>query len=199
MRDEEAQRPQATTNGGGGSSSSTSSASGLSNSSSSKRELGSSCSRLERLFGRGKYKLWALAAIILLALWSMFTGTVTLKWSGLDLKHSSHDSDASIHADLDVLDVDEREKMVRQMWDVYKHSSIVRLPSFWREAFGAAYQDLTSEVANIRNNALLEIAKMSFRSRSPDIDIYELPAVVEPTAKGSKAEDQARPRTGKQR
>lgn len=68
--------------------------------------------------------------------------------------------------------------MVRQMWDVYKHSSIVRLPSFWRDAFGAAYQDLTSEVASVRNAALLEIAKMSFRST----DIYEPPS-VESTAR----------------
>lgn len=33
------------------------------------------------LFGKGKYKAWALAAILLLAFWSMLTGTVTLKFS----------------------------------------------------------------------------------------------------------------------
>ncbi|KAL3639204.1 hypothetical protein CASFOL_017111 [Castilleja foliolosa] len=64
--------------------------------------------------------------------------------------------------------------MVRQMWNAYKHSSIVRLPSFWRDAFGAAFQDLTSEVASVRNAALLEIAKMYFRSHnlydSPPLD-----------------------------
>lgn len=58
--------------------------------------------------------------------------------------------------------MDEREKMVRQMWNVYKHSSVTKLPSFWRDAFGAAYQDLTSEVTTVRNSALWEIAKMSF-------------------------------------
>ncbi|KAJ1415302.1 hypothetical protein SESBI_18259 [Sesbania bispinosa] len=34
------------------------------------------------LFGKGRYKFWALAAILLLAFWSMFTGTVSLRWSG---------------------------------------------------------------------------------------------------------------------
>lgn len=33
------------------------------------------------LFGKGKYKAWALAAILLLAFWSMLTGTVTLNFS----------------------------------------------------------------------------------------------------------------------
>lgn len=50
------------------------------------------------------------------------------------------------------------------MWNVYKHSSVVKLPSFWRDAFGAAYQDLSSEVATVHNAALREIAKMSFGS-----------------------------------
>ncbi|KAL0432426.1 UNVERIFIED_CONTAM: hypothetical protein Slati_2576900 [Sesamum latifolium] len=83
------------------------------------------------------------------------------------------DLGSSIHGDLDILDVDEREKMVMQMWNAYKHSSTIRLPSFWRDAFGAAYQDLTSEVASVRDAALSEIAKMSFRSR----DVYEPPPV----------------------
>ncbi|KAI3804791.1 hypothetical protein L1987_26602 [Smallanthus sonchifolius] len=34
------------------------------------------------LFSKTRYKFWAIAAILLLALWSMFTGSVTLKWSG---------------------------------------------------------------------------------------------------------------------
>lgn len=57
----------------------------------------------EGVFGRGKYKLWALGAITLLAVWSMFTGTVTLKWSDVNLKHASNDLDPSLHSDLDVL------------------------------------------------------------------------------------------------
>ncbi|PIN06731.1 hypothetical protein CDL12_20718 [Handroanthus impetiginosus] len=171
MRDEEAQRPQTTSNG---SSSSTSSPASLSV---------KNGSGFVGLFGRGKYKLWVLGAIILLALWSMFTGSVTLKWSAVNLRQSSQDLDPSINGDIDILDVDEREKMVRQMWNVYKHSSIIRLPSFWRDAFGAAYQDLTSEVAGVRNAALLEIAKMSFGST----DIYDSPP-VESTAGASKDE-----------
>ncbi|KAI3464972.1 hypothetical protein Pfo_021635 [Paulownia fortunei] len=182
MRDEEAQRPQTTPS----SSSSTSSAASFS--------IKKDGSGFEGLFGRGKYKLWALTAITLLALWSMFTGSVTLKWSSVNLKHSSQDLDPSIHGDLDVLDVDEREKMVRQMWNVYKHSSIVRLPSFWRDAFGAAYQDLTSEVPSVQSAALLEIAKMSFRSR----DIYD-PPPVESTARLSKEEVRPRIKVGKTR
>lgn len=56
---------------------------------------------LEVMFGRGKYKLWALAAITLLALWSMFTATaVTRNWSDVNLKH---DDPSSLHSDLDVL------------------------------------------------------------------------------------------------
>ncbi|GFP92675.1 hypothetical protein PHJA_001411700 [Phtheirospermum japonicum] len=159
MRDEEAQKPQTAP--------SSSSSTNLAASLSTKREVSNS----EGLFGRGKYKLWALTAITLLALWSMFTGSVTLKLSAVNLKLSSEGLDTSIHGDLDILDVDEREKTVRQMWNAYKHSSIVRLPSFWRDAFGAAYQDLTSEVASVRNAALLEIAKMSFRSH----DLYDSP------------------------
>ncbi|KAL0391979.1 UNVERIFIED_CONTAM: hypothetical protein Sradi_2420700 [Sesamum radiatum] len=127
----------------------------------------------EGVCGRGRYKLWALGAIFLLAVWSMFTGSVTLKSSAVNVKHPSGDLGSSIHGDLDILDVDEREKMVRQMWNAYKHSSAIRLPSFWRDAFGAAYQDLTSEVASVRDAALSEIAKMSFRSR----DVYEPPPV----------------------
>ncbi|KAL6493109.1 hypothetical protein OROGR_032868 [Orobanche gracilis] len=163
MRDEESQKPQKTP------SSSTSSTASFS----STRDG----SNFEGLFGRGKYKLWALTAITLLALWSMFTGSITLKLSSVNLIHSSHDLDSSIHGDLDVLDVDERQKMVRQMWNVYKHSSIVRLPGFWRDAFGAAYEDLTSEVSGIRNAALLEIAIMSFWSR----DVYDSPPLKSTT------------------
>ncbi|CAI9116726.1 OLC1v1017955C1 [Oldenlandia corymbosa var. corymbosa] len=111
--------------------------------------------------GRGKYKFWALAAILLLAFWSMFTGSVTLKWSAGHLTHGSDDLDSPMHRDLDILEVEEREKLVRHMWEVYTQSKNARLPLFWREAFEAAYEDLTSGDTNIRNNAISEIAKMS--------------------------------------
>ncbi|KAK4387526.1 hypothetical protein Sango_2359200 [Sesamum angolense] len=161
----------------------------------------------EGVCGRGRYKLWALGAIFLLAVWSMFTGSVTLKSSAVNIKHPSRDLGSPSMLDGVYLfwvmfmiifclkrvkeqcfeiyskhwqltkgmspDVEEREKMVRQMWNAYKHSSAIRLPSFWRDAFGAAYQDLTSEVASVRDAALSEIAKMSFRSR----DVYEPPPV----------------------
>lgn len=54
------------------------------------------------IFGKGRYKFWALAAILLLAFWSMFTGTVSLRWSG-NLNSLSSDLDTPIHDDLDVL------------------------------------------------------------------------------------------------
>ncbi|KAG5061065.1 hypothetical protein JHK87_002094 [Glycine soja] len=115
------------------------------------------------LFGKGRYKFWALAAILLLAFWSMFTGTVSLRWSGT-LNSLSSDIDTPIHDDLDVLEMEEREKVVRHMWDVYTNSRRVRLPRFWQEAFEAAYEDLTSDVTEVRDAAVTEIAKMSVRS-----------------------------------
>ncbi|KAI5656047.1 hypothetical protein M9H77_24840 [Catharanthus roseus] len=111
-----------------------------------------------RILGRGKYKFWALAAVVLLAFWSMFTGSVTLKWSAGNL--SRVPDDFEIHKDLDILEVEEKEKQVKHMWDVYTQSRSIRLPTFWQEAFKAAYEDLTSEVPSIRKNALSEIAKM---------------------------------------
>lgn len=43
--------------------------------------------------------LWILAAVILIALWSMFAGSVTLKWS----LSNNDDLDSTILEDLDVL------------------------------------------------------------------------------------------------
>ncbi|KAL6521506.1 hypothetical protein OROGR_018075 [Orobanche gracilis] len=116
------------------------------------------------IFGRGRYKFWALAAILLLAFWSMLTGTVTLRWSAGDLKDRFNDDYSSHSADdLDVLDVEEREKLVKHMWNVYIHSQRVRLEGFWQEAFVASYEDLTSEVPEVREAAISEIAMMSAR------------------------------------
>ncbi|CAA7393654.1 unnamed protein product [Spirodela intermedia] len=113
--------------------------------------------------GRGRYKFWALAAIILLAFWSMFTGTVTLKWSAGNLNHITDDIDVPIYEDLDVLEMEEREKVVRHMWDVYTHSQRIQLPRFWQVAFEAAYEDLASGEPAVREAAVSEIAKMSIR------------------------------------
>ncbi|MQL83367.1 hypothetical protein Taro_015853 [Colocasia esculenta] len=120
------------------------------------------------LFGKGRYKFWALAAIILLAFWSMFTGTVTLKWSAGNLGHVSDDLDAPIHDDLDVLEMEERGKVVRHMWDVYTHSQRIQIPRFWQEAFEAAYEQLASEDPAVRDAAVAEIAKMSMRIADPE-------------------------------
>uniref|UniRef100_A0A7N0UC20 Uncharacterized protein n=1 Tax=Kalanchoe fedtschenkoi TaxID=63787 RepID=A0A7N0UC20_KALFE len=112
------------------------------------------------LFGRGRYKFWALAAILLLAFWSMFTGTITLRWSAGNLNRISDDSDTRISDDLDVLEMDERETVVQKMWDVYTRGH-VRLPRFWQESFEAGYEELTSDDPGVRDAAISEIAKMS--------------------------------------
>ncbi|KAF2302273.1 hypothetical protein GH714_033948 [Hevea brasiliensis] len=61
-------------------------------------------------------------------------------------------------------EMEEREKVVKHMWDVYTNSRRIRLPRFWQEAFEAAYEELTSDVPGIRDAAISEIAKMSVRS-----------------------------------
>lgn len=55
------------------------------------------------LFAKGRYKFWALAAILLLAFWSMLTGTVNLRWSAGNISHFTDDLVFPIHEDLDVL------------------------------------------------------------------------------------------------
>lgn len=52
---------------------------------------------------------------------------------------------------------------MRHMWDVYTNSHGVKLSGFWQEAFVAAYEDLTNEVPQVRDDAITEIAKMSVR------------------------------------
>ncbi|CAK9138788.1 unnamed protein product, partial [Ilex paraguariensis] len=120
------------------------------------------------LFGRGRYKFWALAAILLLAFWSMLTGTVTLRWSAGNLNRMSDDLGTLISDDLDVLEMEEREKVVKHMWDIYTNSPRIRLPRFWQEAFKAAYEELASELPEVRDAAMSEIAKISMRSINLD-------------------------------
>ncbi|CAN1323476.1 hypothetical protein LINPERPRIM_LOCUS32750 [Linum perenne] len=66
------------------------------------------------------------------------------------------------------VEVEEREKVVKHMWDVYMQSSGStgkrRLPRFWEEAFEAAYEALISDLPNVRDAAVSEIAKMSLLS-----------------------------------
>lgn len=60
--------------------------------------------------------------------------------------------------------MEEREKVVKHMWDVYTNSHRIRIPRFWQEAFEAAYEDLTSDVPEVREAAISEIANMSLHS-----------------------------------
>ncbi|CAA7022943.1 unnamed protein product [Microthlaspi erraticum] len=116
------------------------------------------------LFAKGRYKFWALAAILLLAFWSMLTGTVNLRWSAGNINHFTDDLIFLIHEDLDVLEMEEREKVVKHMWDVYNNGRRIRLPRFWQEAFEAAYEELTSDAPGVVEAAVTEIARMSIRS-----------------------------------
>ncbi|GFP84452.1 hypothetical protein PHJA_000589000 [Phtheirospermum japonicum] len=120
-------------------------------------------SDISSLFRRGRYKFWALTVILLLAFWSMLTGTVTLRWSAGDLNRVGEDYSFAAAEDLDVLDLEEREKLVKHMWDVHTNSQQIGLGGFWQEAFVAAYEDLTSEVPAVREAAISEIARMSVR------------------------------------
>ncbi|RHN70995.1 hypothetical protein MtrunA17_Chr3g0141491 [Medicago truncatula] len=88
-------------------------------------------------------------------------GSITLKLSINNLNPFSDDLDSMILDDLDVLEVEEREKVVRHMWDVYtrSHSNSIGLPQFWLEAFEAAYEHLVSDVPAVRDAAVSEIAK----------------------------------------
>ncbi|XP_020209741.1 uncharacterized protein LOC109794701 isoform X2 [Cajanus cajan] len=103
---------------------------------------------------------WVLAAIILLALCSIFTASLTLKCSPANL--TPHSDSTTLH-DFDVLEVEEREKVVRRMWDVYTQTKTA-LPRFWSHAFHAAYHHLLTHDPTVRDAAVTEIAKMSLRS-----------------------------------
>eukprot|EP00252_Welwitschia_mirabilis_P020261 TRINITY_DN492_c0_g1_i2.p1 TRINITY_DN492_c0_g1~~TRINITY_DN492_c0_g1_i2.p1 ORF type:complete len:167 (+),score=28.96 TRINITY_DN492_c0_g1_i2:544-1044(+) len=124
--------------------------------------------------GKGRYKVWALAVIILLAFWSMLSGTASLKWSAGNLSLFRDELDIHIRDDFDVLEIEAREKVVRHMWDVYVHYPRLKLTRFWQEAFHAAYEELESEVPGVREHAITEIAKMSLRSLDLDSDMQKL-------------------------
>ncbi|CAN4080045.1 unnamed protein product [Withania somnifera] len=115
------------------------------------------------IVGRARYKFWAFAAILLFAFWSMLTGTVTLHWSAVDLTAISQEIDIPLPQDLDVLEIEERENLVKHMWDVYRNSRGIKLPKFWQEAFEAAYEELTNDIPGVPEDAISEIAKMSVR------------------------------------
>uniref|UniRef100_A0A2P2J255 Uncharacterized protein n=1 Tax=Rhizophora mucronata TaxID=61149 RepID=A0A2P2J255_RHIMU len=89
--------------------------------------------------------------------------------------------------------MEEREKVVKHMWDVYTNSRRIRLPRFWQEAFEAAYEDLTSDDTGVIEAAISEIAKMSVRSVNLDPppvqsrNVRELSKHIELVQKGGDA------------
>ena len=61
-------------------------------------------------------------------------------------------------------EMEEREKVVKHMWDVYTNRWRSRLPRFWQESFEAAYEDLTNDDPGVREDAISEIARMFVRN-----------------------------------
>jgi hypothetical protein len=55
------------------------------------------------LLGKGRYKVWAFAAIALLALWSMSAASVSLRWSASGGLAVAGDLDVPLGDDLDSL------------------------------------------------------------------------------------------------
>ncbi|KAG2316982.1 hypothetical protein Bca52824_020104 [Brassica carinata] len=81
----------------------------------------------------------------------MLTGTVNLRWSAGNISHFADDLVFPIHENLDVL-------------NVYNNGRCIRLPRFWQEAFEAAYEELSSDVPDVVEATVSEIARMSIRS-----------------------------------
>ncbi|XP_022768953.1 uncharacterized protein LOC111312698 isoform X3 [Durio zibethinus] len=84
-------------------------------------------------------------------------------------------------------ELEEREKVVRKMWDVYTHSASARLPRFWLEAFEAAYEYLSSDVPGVRETAMSEIAKLSM----PSLNLDSASAQSKSSSRGIKTSKQA--------
>ena len=70
-------------------------------------------------------------------------------------------------------EMEEREKVVKHMWDVYTNSRWSRLRRFWQEAFEAAYKDLTNDDPGVREDAISEIARMSVRNIDLDLPLIQ--------------------------
>ncbi|RVW64437.1 hypothetical protein CK203_061710, partial [Vitis vinifera] len=90
-----------------------------------------------------------LAAISALTFWSMFTGTVTLRWSASNLNHISDDFDSHIHDDLDVLEMEEREGGEAHVGCVHQQPT-GKIAEILAEAFEAAYEDLANDDPDVR-------------------------------------------------
>ncbi|GKE29372.1 aldehyde dehydrogenase [Tanacetum coccineum] len=61
------------------------------------------------------YKFYALAAIILLAFWSMLTGTLTLNFSAGNLNNNNNHILSTTTHDLDLLEMEDKEKVVEHI------------------------------------------------------------------------------------
>lgn len=65
-------------------------------------------------------------------------------------------------------EIENRVKLVKRMWGAYMHSERGPLPSFWQEAFEAAYEDISGDDEQARQAAISEIARMSLRMLNLD-------------------------------
>ncbi|KAM7273071.1 hypothetical protein ACFE04_027735 [Oxalis oulophora] len=108
------------------------------------------------IFGNNTgYKFWILSSLLLLAFWSMFAGSVTLKWySSTSLTATTFLDDVQFHTydEIDILELGKREKVVRRMWEVYieRHNNKgIRLLKFWLHAFEVAFEYLVRDVAEV--------------------------------------------------
>ncbi|KAM7272205.1 hypothetical protein ACFE04_026868 [Oxalis oulophora] len=127
------------------------------------------------IFGNNTvYKFWILSALLLLDFWYRFAGCVTLKWySSTSLAATPFLDDVQFptYDEIDILELGEREKVVRLMWEVYieRHNNKgIRLPKSWLHAFEAAFEYLVRDVAEVRDTAVSEIAKFSTLSVNLD-------------------------------
>ncbi|XP_010317714.1 uncharacterized protein [Solanum lycopersicum] len=121
-------------------------------------------------------------------------GTVSLRWSAGNLNSLSDLFDIPKSDDLDVLEMEDREKLVNHMWDVYTNSPRIRILKFWQEAFEAAYEELNSDVAEVREAAISEISKMSIQF--VNIDLPPLRSMAVRKLSQKQAENKQRTATG---
>lgn len=124
----------------------------------SKEALSLSCSAI----GRSRYKLWVLVAILLLAFWSVLSGSAWIAGKSSDAENFGAGwLREEEEYQFDVLDLELREKLARHMWDKYRQNPKYKLNSFWQVAFEAAFEEMDSESPAVKQAAVTEIAKLS--------------------------------------
>ncbi|XP_024541604.1 uncharacterized protein LOC112350147 [Selaginella moellendorffii] len=129
------------------------------------------------------YKAWAVAIILLLAVWSMLSGSAGLglarKWSAAAHTQTSRFLLAAMDhyhgggGDEDELEAEMREKIVRHAWSGYRFGSKEDKSSgsFWQDAFEAAFEELESDKSTVSDGAVREIAKLSARLGAFGVDV----------------------------